>query len=144
LCATEATTKCFAITFTIASAQIAHSTNAKEGEPNVKKIAVYGTYVAKVPVRQSYHKWIYHRKGSEAGKKWYKRRVWKTTKRMKKMVMSGRYEFYGKGIDLYKAIMKALNVVPKGFIVVSAEIFLRDPMKYGYEGMWIDREVVSG
>ena len=58
--------------------------------------------------------------------------------------MSGRYEFYGKGRNLYKAILKALNIVPKGFVDVSAEKFLRDPMKYGYEGKWIDREVVSG
>jgi hypothetical protein len=109
-----------------------------------KKIAVYGSYVAKVPVRQRYHKWIYRRKGAKAGQRWYKRRVWKTTSRMKKVVTSGRYEFYGKGRDLYKAIVISLNIVPKGFVDVSAERFLRDPMRYGYEGKWIDREVESG
>jgi hypothetical protein len=56
----------------------------------------------------------------------------------------GRYEFYGKGRDLYKAIVISLNIVPKGFVDVSAERFLRDPMRYGYEGKWIDREVESG
>jgi hypothetical protein len=43
-----------------------------------------------------------------------------------------------------KAKKKALHTVPHGFVDVSAEMFLVDPMKYGYEGMWIDREVVSG
>ena len=108
-----------------------------------KKIAVYGTYEAKIPVRQRYWKWIYHRKGSKAGQKWYKRRVWKKTTRTNKVVMSGRYEFHGKGRDLYRAIMKALTIVPKGYIIVSAEKFLSRPMKYGYEGKWIDREVES-
>ena len=109
-----------------------------------KKIAIYGHYLTKVPVRQRYWKWIRHRKGTEAGQKWYKRRVWKITKRLKMVVKSGCYEFYGKGRDLYKAILKALRIVPKGFVDVSAEMFLIDPLKYGYEGMWIDREVVSG
>ena len=109
-----------------------------------KKIAIYGSYIAKVPVRQRYWKWICHRKGPEAGQRWYKRRVWKKTKRMKKVVMSGRYEFYGNGRDLYKAILKALRIVPKGFVIVSAEKFLSRPMIYGYEGKWIDREVESG
>ena len=110
----------------------------------LKKIAIYGSYITKVPVRQRFLKWIYHRKGPKAGKKWYKRRVWKITKRMKKALKSGRYEFYGKGRDLYRAILKALTIVPKGYIIVSAEKFLSRPMIYGYEGKWIDREVESG
>ena len=100
-----------------------------------KKIAIYGSYEAKVPVRQRY--WIKRRDG-------IKQRYWKKTTRMKKVVLSGRYEFHGKGKDLYKAILKALRIMPKRFVDVSAEMFLVDPMKYGYEGMWIDREVVSG
>ena len=101
----------------------------------VKKIAIYGSYLAKVPLKQRY--WKRRIDG-------IKQRYWKRTTRTKKVVMSGRYEFYGKGRDLYRAILKALRIVPKRFIVVSAEMFLRDPMKYGYEGMWIDREIVSG
>ena len=42
-----------------------------------KKIAVYGVYEEKVPVRQRYKKWVYPRKGPKAGQKWYKKRVWK-------------------------------------------------------------------
>ena len=100
-----------------------------------KKIAIYGRYVAKVPVRQRY--WKKRKDG-------IKQRYWKKTTRTKKVVLSGRYEFHGGGRDLYKAILKALRIVPKGFVDVSAEKFLSDPMKYGYEGFWLDREIVSG
>ena len=108
-----------------------------------KKIAVYGTYEAKIPVRQRYWKWIYHRKGPAAGQKWYRRRVWKKTTRTKKMVMSGRYEFHGKGRDLYKAVVKAHRFVPKRFVDVSAEKFLETPEKYGSEGFWTWIEIES-
>ena len=100
-----------------------------------KKIAIYGHYLAKVPVKQRY--WKKRKDG-------IKQRYWKITRQMKNVVKSGRFELYGKGKDLYKAILIALKIVPKGFVDVSAEMFLIDPMKYGYEGMWIDREIVSG
>ena len=110
----------------------------------VKKIAVYGSYEARVPVRQRYWKWHYHRTGPKAGQKWYKKRVWKKPKgRFKKTKLKGRYEFHGKGKDLYKAIVKAHKIMPKDFIDVSAEKFLEHPERYGYEGEWIEREVVS-
>jgi hypothetical protein len=99
-----------------------------------KKIAVYGTFEANVPVKQYY--WI---KGEDG----VRRRVLKTTKRLKKVTASGRYEFQGSGKTLYEAVVKAHHVMPKGFINVSAEEFLRNPEKYGYEGSWIDREVKS-
>ena len=102
-----------------------------------KKIAVYGVYKAKVPVRQRYKKWVYHRKGPKAGQKWYKKRVWKKTKRMKKVEFKGRYEFHGKGRDLFKAVRKAHRYMPKGFIDVPAEKFIEQPEKYGVEGEWI-------
>jgi len=99
-----------------------------------KKIAVYGSYEAKVPVFQRY----------------WKRRVdgilqryRKKTTRMKKVEMSGRYEFSGKGKDLYKALVKAHRIMPKGFVDVSAEKFLKQPEEYGYEGEWIEREIKS-
>ena len=108
-----------------------------------KKIAVYGSYEAKVPVRQRYHKWIYHRKGEKAGQRWYKRRVWKKTKRLKKATGKGRYEFHGKGKDLYKAIVKSHRFVPKGYIDVSAKKFLEHPERYGSFGSWVDKEIES-
>jgi hypothetical protein len=109
----------------------------------VKKIAVYGTYQAKVPVHQRYWKWIYHRTGREAGQKWYKRRVWKKTKRLKKAVLKGRYEFHGRGRDLYQAVIKAHSIVPKGYVDVPAQRFLRNPEQFGYEGTWIEKDVES-
>ena len=99
-----------------------------------KKIAVYGTYEAKVPVKQRY--WKRRKDG-------IKQRYWKKTKRMKKAEMSGRYEFHGKGRDLYKAVVKAHKLMPRGFVDVSAEKFLKHPERYGVEGYWIDKEVES-
>ena len=100
----------------------------------VKKIAVYGSYVAKIPVRQRY--WKKRKDG-------VRQRYWKQTKRKKTVEDSGRYEFHGTGKDLYKAVVKAHQIMPKGFIDVSAEKFLRNPGKYSFEGEWIDREVES-
>ena len=100
----------------------------------VKKIAVYGSYKAKVASKQRY--WIKRRDG-------IRQRYWKRTGRKKTVEMKGRYEFYGKGRDLYKAVMKAHHVMPKGYVDVSAEEFLRHPEKYGFEGFWIERDVVS-
>ena len=57
--------------------------------------------------------------------------------------MSGRYEFHGKGRDLYSAVVKAHRLVPKGFVDVSAEQFLKHPEWYGFEGEWIEKEVAS-
>jgi hypothetical protein len=100
----------------------------------VKKIAVYSSYEAKVPVKQHY--WI----KSEDG---FKRRVLKTTRRLKKVTDSGRYEFSGKGRDLCRAVTRAHYIMPKDYIDVSADEFLKHPEEYGYEGSWIDREVES-
>lgn len=100
----------------------------------VKKIAVYGSYEAKVPSKQRY--WIRRRDG-------IRQRYWKRTRREKLVESKGRYEFHGKGRDLYKAVIQALRIVPKGFVDVSAEEFLKHPEKYGFEGSWIDREVES-
>jgi hypothetical protein len=100
----------------------------------VKKIAVYGSYEAKVPVKQRY--WKTRKDG-------VKQRYWKKTKRTKKVVMKGRYEFSGSGKNLEKAVIKTNKIVPKGFIDVSAEKFLAHPERYGYEGEWIEREIES-
>jgi hypothetical protein len=100
----------------------------------VKKIAVYGSYVAKIPVRQRY--WKKRKDG-------VRQRYWKQTKRKKTVEDSGRYEFHGTGKDLYKAVVKAHRIVPKGFVTVSAEKFVEQPEQYGFPGEWIDREVES-
>lgn len=100
----------------------------------VKKIAVYGSYKAKTPVKQRY--WIKRRDG-------IRQRYWKRTKLKKTVEMKGRYEFHGNGKDLYKAVVKAHKFVPKGYVDVSAEEFLENPEKYGTEGYWIEKEIFS-
>lgn len=99
-----------------------------------KKIAVYGSYEAKVPVRQRY--WKRRRDG-------IRQRYWKKTTRMKRVEKRGRYEFHGRGRDLFKAVKKAHRFMPRGYVDVSAEKFLEHPERYGQEGYWIEREVVS-
>ncbi|MCW3976827.1 MAG: hypothetical protein NWE77_02720 [Candidatus Bathyarchaeota archaeon] len=99
-----------------------------------KRIAVYGSYEARVPVSQRY--WKRRTDG-------IKQRYWKKTTRTKKVEMSGRYEFHGKGKDLYRAVVTAHRLVPKGFVDVSAEEFLKDPYYYGFEGEWVEKEVRS-
>jgi len=99
-----------------------------------KKIAVYGSYEAKFPAKQRF--WKKRKDG-------IRQRYWKKTKRTKKAVESGRYEFHGKGRELYKAVIKAHRYMPKGFVDVSAEKFLEHPERYGLEGEWIEREVES-
>jgi len=100
----------------------------------VKKIAVYGAYVTYEPVWQRY----WHRR-----KDGVRQRYWHKTTRMKKVVKKGRYEFSGKGRDLYRAVIEAKHRVPKDFVEVSAEDYLEDPERYGTEGSWIESEVVS-
>ena len=56
----------------------------------------------------------------------------------------GRYEFEGKGKDLYKAIIKGQEIMPKGYVIVEADKFLENPEKYGSKGFWIEQEVKSG
>jgi hypothetical protein len=108
----------------------------KDGDVVVtKKIAIYGTYETKVPVRQRY--WIRRKDG-------VKQRYWKIKHgSYKKAVRKGRYEFHGQGKDLYRAVLKAHQIMPNGYVDVSAEKFLDNPERYGQEGSWIDREMES-
>ena len=99
-----------------------------------KKTAIYGRFEAKVPVRQRF--WKTRKDG-------VKQRYWKKTKRLKKVVDEGRYEFRGKGKDLYKAIITAHHFMPKGFVDVSALKFLEHPEDYGFRGEWIEKTIES-
>lgn len=101
-----------------------------------KKIAVYGTYEVKVPVFVFQRYWKRRVDG-------VKQRYWKKTTRMKKQVRKGRYEFTGKGKLLLKTVKIALRLMPKGYITVSAEEFLKRPYEYGFDGEWIDKEIES-
>ena len=100
-----------------------------------KRISMYGRYESWEPVYQRY--WKRRKDG-------HKQRYWKKTKRRKKVVRSdGRYEFEGKGKDLYRAIILAHRYVPKAFVEVSAKEFLKDPERFGYEGEWVEPHVES-
>jgi len=100
----------------------------------VKKIAIYGTYVTYEPVWQRY--WHKRKDG-------VRQRYWHKTTRMKKVVKKGRYEFSGRGRDLYKAVIEAHRTMPEGYVDVSAEEFLEHPEEYGVEGTWVESSVVS-
>ena len=56
---------------------------------------------------------------------------------------SARFEFYGNGKDLAKAIRLALSgIVPKWenpHVECSARTFLNNPYKYGEKGMWVGK-----
>ena len=100
-----------------------------------RSIAVYGFFRAMVPVRQRF--WKKRKDG-------IRQRYWKKTKRKKAIIASGRYEFTGKGRDLYRAVIVAQKVVPKGYVRVSADKFVEKPYDYGFDGVWIEKDVESG
>jgi hypothetical protein len=99
-------------------------------------VSVYGTYIAESPLYAPVQ--ITRRDG-------VKQTYWKRTRLTEPAAESGRYDFHGQGRQLYRAIMLAHKYVPrKRFVDVSAEEFIKNPLKYGMEGRWIDREVDSG
>jgi len=58
--------------------------------------------------------------------------------RVKGRVSSRRYEFYGRGRDLYHAVVLAIDYPPKQrFVTVSAKEFISNPFKYGGGGHWV-------
>jgi hypothetical protein len=60
---------------------------------------------------------------------------------------SARFEFYGIGQDLAKAIRLALSgVVPRfedPYVACSARAFLSDPYRFGERGEWVDRPKIE-
>ena len=100
----------------------------------VKRVAVYGAFQAQVPFKQRV--WKTRKDG-------IRQRYWKTTRRTKRVEAKGRYEFEANGKELYRAVVKAQEVMPKGFVSVSAKQFLQHPEKYGHSGSWIERDVES-
>ena len=101
----------------------------------VKRIAVYGSFEAEVSVRQRY--WKKRKDG-------VRQRYWRKTTKTKLAEAKGRFEFSGKGKDLYKAVIAAHDFVPKGYVKVDAEKFLENPEDYSSEGVWIKKEIESG
>jgi hypothetical protein len=101
----------------------------------MKRIAVYGSFEAQVPVKQRY--WKTRKDG-------VRQRYWKKTKKTKMAEAKGRFEFSGKGNDLYNAVIVAHHVVPKGYVKVDATKFLEKPEDYSSEGAWLEKEIKSG
>ncbi|MBS7631144.1 hypothetical protein KEJ47_06160 [Candidatus Bathyarchaeota archaeon] len=57
---------------------------------------------------------------------------------------SRRYEFFGTGRDLERAVRLAYHHPPKGqFMTLSARDFISNPSRYGSEGYWLDFKVDS-
>jgi hypothetical protein len=107
----------------------------KEASLMVKRVAVYGTGEAKIPVKQRY--WKRRKDG-------ILQRFWKKTKRVKKKLLDNiRIELSGKGKDVYKAVVKTYHYIPKGYIKTSAQKFLENPEKFAYEGDWVEWEIES-
>ena len=72
------------------------------------------------------------------------RRYQKIAKKLKHpKSYSARFEFYGRGKDLAKAIRLALSgIVPRWedpFVECSARDFLNDPYRYGEKGEWVGK-----
>ena len=72
------------------------------------------------------------------------RRYQKIAKKLKyPKSYSARFEFYGNGKDLAKAIRLALSgIVPRfeePFVECNARDFLNDPYRYGERGYWTDK-----
>ena len=54
-----------------------------------------------------------------------------------------RYEFYGRGWDLYEAIRIATKHPPDGYVDVDALEFVRNYRDYCVDGVWVWYEVDS-
>lgn len=101
----------------------------------MKGVSVYGAFEVRVPVFQRYWK-----RRSDG----VKQRYWIRTSRTRKVVKTdGRYEFTGKGKDLYRAVIEARRRIPRGYFEVEAEEFLAHPERYSQEGRWVEWRVVS-
>ena len=102
----------------------------------VKRLSIYGDYETSKWVIQKQRSYIQRRDGVWQ-RYWYKTKV--------KVVVEdkGRYGFYGRGRDLYQAVRLAQHYMPRGYVEVDARDFIENPEKFGVEGEWIWREVVS-
>jgi len=60
---------------------------------------------------------------------------------------SARFEFYGSGRDLFRAVRLAYSgIVPRkewAFVECSARDFLSNPYKYGERGIWVGKPEVE-
>ena len=97
---------------------------------------MYGAYQTEKVVSRKEPIWIQRRDGIiQRYHKWIRIRVIIEEK--------GRYEFYGRGRDLYRAIRLATKHPPDGYVDVDARDFIENPQEYSVSGEWIWYEIES-
>ena len=97
---------------------------------------MYGAYQVERVIRRKQAVWILRRDGIvQRYHKWTLIRIVAEER--------GRYEFYGRGRDLYHAIRIALNHPPNGYVDVEASDFIENPQEYCVSGEWIWYEIES-
>ena len=97
---------------------------------------MYGAFQVEKVIRDKQRVWILRRDGINQGyHKWTYIRV--------VIEERGRYEFYGRGRDLYRAIRLATKHPPNGYVDVDARDFIENPQEYSVSGEWIWYEIES-
>ena len=99
-------------------------------------VAMYGKYATEKWVRAKQPVYIRRRDGV-IQRYW----MWKEVKIITEE--SGRYEFYGRGRDLYEAIRIAHHYPPNKFVEVDAREFIRNPRKFSVDGVWVSYDIES-
>lgn len=97
---------------------------------------MYGAYETEKIVRMKQRVWILRMDG-------IMQRYWKWTYVRIVTEQRGRYEFYGRGRDLYEAIRIATKHPPNGYVDVEALDFIENPHEYCVSGKWIWYEIES-
>jgi hypothetical protein len=101
-----------------------------------RSVAMYGVYETERWVRRKQSVPIRRRDGI-VQRYW----TWKETKIV--IQERGRYEFYGRGRDLYEAIRIATRRPPNKYVDVDARVFIRNPKKYSVNGVWVHYDINS-
>jgi len=99
-------------------------------------VAMYGAYQTEKVIRRKVPVYILRRDGIN-------QRYWKWTRIRVITEAKGRYEFSGRGRDLYQAIRIAIKHPPNGYVDVDARKFIRNPRNYCVSGEWIWYEIES-
>ena len=97
---------------------------------------MYGVYSTEKWVRAKQPVWI--RRSDVVVQRYWK---WKEVKIVTEE--RGRYEFYGRGRDLYEAIRIARYSPPNKFVDVDAREYIRNPRKYSVDGVWVRYDIDS-
>ena len=97
---------------------------------------MYGAYQTEEVERRKQAVWILRRDGIV-------QRYWKWTDVQIGRQFRGRYEFYGRGRDLYEAVRIATKHPPNKYVDVEAVDFIDNPYDYCVDGEWIWYKIES-